>query len=111
MSVILMSMIVGRLLFFFFSSRRRHTRFALVTGVQTCALPIYGPSLMNEIDENATLWGTLPKWALSLVGLLRLVPQSAKLILTFWGLKMGSEERRAGKECVSTCIFGWSPIH
>src|SRR3546814_11232166 len=23
---------------------------------------------MNEIDENATLWGTLPKWALSLVG-------------------------------------------
>src|SRR3546814_7446242 len=28
-------------LFFFFSSRRRHTRCALVTGVQTCALPIY----------------------------------------------------------------------
>src|SRR3546814_925771 len=28
--------------FFFFSSRRRHTRCALVTGVQTCALPIYG---------------------------------------------------------------------
>src|SRR3546814_1832472 len=27
--------------FFFFSSRRRHTRCALVTGVQTCALPIY----------------------------------------------------------------------
>src|SRR3546814_10568427 len=27
-------------LFFFFSSRRRHTRCALVTGVQTCALPI-----------------------------------------------------------------------
>src|SRR3546814_1294945 len=26
---------------FFFSSRRRHTRYALVTGVQTCALPIY----------------------------------------------------------------------
>src|SRR3546814_6141457 len=29
-------------LFFFFSSRRRHTRCALVTGVQTCALPISG---------------------------------------------------------------------
>src|SRR3546814_10214354 len=28
------------MLFFFFSSRRRHTRCALVTGVQTCALPI-----------------------------------------------------------------------
>src|SRR3546814_9802807 len=25
----------------FFSSRRRHTRCALVTGVQTCALPIF----------------------------------------------------------------------
>src|SRR3546814_13165372 len=29
--------------FFFFSSRRRHTRCALVTGVQTCALPISLP--------------------------------------------------------------------
>src|SRR3546814_9554955 len=30
-----------RVCVFFFSSRRRHTRCALVTGVQTCALPIY----------------------------------------------------------------------
>src|SRR3546814_2780182 len=29
---------------FFFSSRRRHTRCALVTGVQTCALPICFPN-------------------------------------------------------------------
>src|SRR3546814_3550644 len=29
---------------FFFSSRRRHTRCALVTGVQTCALPISSQS-------------------------------------------------------------------
>src|SRR3546814_7839413 len=29
---------------FFFSSRRRHTRCALVTGVQTCALPISSPA-------------------------------------------------------------------
>src|SRR3546814_8798958 len=28
-------------IFFFFSSRRRNTRCALVTGVQTCALPIW----------------------------------------------------------------------
>src|SRR3546814_19875685 len=34
--------------FFFFSSRRRHTRCALVTGVQTCALPIY-PSLNKKV--------------------------------------------------------------
>src|SRR3546814_13537949 len=32
--------VYGWILFFFFSSRRRHTRCALVTGVQTCALPI-----------------------------------------------------------------------
>src|SRR3546814_3850526 len=30
--------------FFFFSCRRRHTRCALVTGVQTCALPFYSPA-------------------------------------------------------------------
>src|SRR3546814_9835930 len=35
------------LFFFFFSSRRRHTRCALVTGVQTCALPISA-----AIDED-----------------------------------------------------------
>src|SRR3546814_6824914 len=40
-------------LFFFFSSRRRHTRCALVTGVQTCALPI--------------CWG----WATAIGGLLQ----------------------------------------
>src|SRR3546814_5867842 len=31
--------------YFFFSSRRRHTRCALVTGVQTCALPIWQRSI------------------------------------------------------------------
>src|SRR3546814_5936821 len=36
------SLFMSSMLFvFFFSSRRRHTRCALVTGVQTCALPIY----------------------------------------------------------------------
>src|SRR3546814_10387084 len=37
---------------FFFSSRRRHTRCALVTGVQTCALPISrqcDPPYLNHI--------------------------------------------------------------
>src|SRR3546814_1324139 len=32
--------------FFCFSSRRRHTRCALVTGVQTCALPIFFAALV-----------------------------------------------------------------
>src|SRR3546814_20065417 len=36
---------------FFFSSRRRHTRGALVTGVQTCALPIYLAGLLPDGRE------------------------------------------------------------
>src|SRR3546814_3740988 len=35
---------------FFFSSRRRHTRCALVTGVQTCALPI-SPTSGSGMDR------------------------------------------------------------
>src|SRR3546814_1281367 len=41
-SISLLFMNFFLILFFFFSSRRRHTRCALVTGVQTCALPILG---------------------------------------------------------------------
>src|SRR3546814_4681736 len=35
-----MKLVETRIIIFFFSGRRRHTRCALVTGVQTCALPI-----------------------------------------------------------------------
>src|SRR3546814_5241663 len=38
---------------FFFSSRRRHTRCALVTGVQTCALPIYPGQAVAAIFDLA----------------------------------------------------------
>src|SRR3546814_14545685 len=41
--------------FFFFSSRRRHTRCALVTGVQTCALPIYGALGALEVVARGDL--------------------------------------------------------
>src|SRR3546814_16524410 len=37
---------------FCFSSRRRHTRCALVTGVQMCALPIYGPITVIKAALN-----------------------------------------------------------
>src|SRR3546814_10137265 len=40
--------------FFFFSSRRRHTMCALVTGVQTCALPIWSQPLA---DRSADVLG------------------------------------------------------
>src|SRR3546814_19530101 len=50
-------LLVFVLLFFFFSSRRRHTRCALVTGVQTCALPISSPfglrRFFNGEERNA----------------------------------------------------------
>src|SRR3546814_2407219 len=38
------------MLLFFFSSRRRHTSCALVTGVQTCALPIFVADI-SEMDQ------------------------------------------------------------
>src|SRR3546814_19736549 len=43
---------------FFFSSRRRHTRCALVTGVQTCALPIFPTMHLDAlVDDKARLVG------------------------------------------------------
>src|SRR3546814_9996089 len=39
-------------LFFFFSSRRRHTRCALVTGVQTCALPTFLFNLEVQVETE-----------------------------------------------------------
>src|SRR3546814_2356914 len=50
------------MVFFFFSSRRRHTRCALVTGVQTCALPISDPfalSVHDRIEGGEQRWQTL----------------------------------------------------
>src|SRR3546814_4969277 len=49
---------------FFFSSRRRHTRCALVTGVQTCALPIWRRAMRGDQDrggwQNGTAHGSPP---------------------------------------------------
>src|SRR3546814_17427696 len=39
--------------YFLFSSRRRHTGCALVTGVQTCALPILVPHVRSSADVDA----------------------------------------------------------
>src|SRR3546814_7076926 len=96
------------LFFFFFSSRRRHTRCALVTGVQTCALPIWP---RRSITPGVKLLATTSLFSTSLSttslarGFFRL---SAKLRLL---VLRRSEERRVGKECVSTCRSRWSPYH
>src|SRR3546814_5679739 len=86
--------------FLFFSSRRRHTRCALVTGVQTCALPIL---TMISVGAAEDMVGALTAlfglaWALTL-----------SLFLFFNRARARSEERRVGKECVSTCRSRWSP--
>src|SRR3546814_7555070 len=124
----------------FFSSRRRHTRGALVTGVQTCALPIYFGriaargildqrsldriGIITRLENGAGERGTFG------IGLARrafFLPDSArgmKAAVSGNDLKRGrasgclfgctwarSEERRVGKGCVSTCRSRWSPDH
>src|SRR3546814_4226038 len=87
---------------FFFSSRRRHTRCALVTGVQTCALPILRVSaILGELDKT-DLFRRLAA---------RRFPDRFIREVHDSGLVDRSEERRVGKECVSTCRSRWSPYH
>src|SRR3546814_7879101 len=76
--------------FFFFSSRRRHTSCALVTGVQTCALPISVFLITHDLD---TLYEICDR------------------VAVIADRRVRSEERRVGKECVSTCRSRWSPYH
>src|SRR3546814_5960803 len=103
---------------FFFSSRRRHTRCALVTGVQTCALPIwlaawdwayYAEKLRKakyDFDESQTK----PYFELDSVLQNGLFYEAHELYgLSFKERKDRSEERRVGKEGGSTCRSRWSP--
>src|SRR3546814_2818518 len=88
---------LGRLLDYgcvFFSSRRRHTRCALVTGVQTCALPI----LAREAPSAKSSGGCSAP-----VG-----PRRSLWRAITW---VRSEERRVGKEGVRTCRLRGSPYH
>src|SRR3546814_10168508 len=96
-----------------FSSRRRQTRCALVTGVQTCALPIW--------FIEAKLMGVLLMFASILVLFILPWLDTSKVRSCryrpiykwfFWVLLIDrSEERRVGKECVSTCRSRWSQYH
>src|SRR3546814_5612141 len=102
--------------FFFFSSRRRHTRCALVTGVQTCALPILNlyrslpVELFNrqgsvQIQPMPVDHGSLAFF----VGVYNAGQLPANIDITNFSVQARSEERRVGKECVSTCRSRWSP--
>src|SRR3546814_2858708 len=103
--------------FFFFSSRRRHTRCALVTGVQTCALPIwstcgggttsaYMASCRCAPRSRSRRRTTLPKNHPSRHSLAKGTHRNETQRDS-----RRSEERRVGKECVSTCRSRWSPYH
>src|SRR3546814_2309754 len=58
---------------FVFSSRRRHTRCALVTGVQTCALPITAADRLDR-DADCTRTGGLD------VGIERKIDRAARAV-------------------------------
>src|SRR3546814_2275728 len=114
---------------FFFSSRRRHTRCALVTGVQTCALPIYSDYLRSTFSSQP--YGDFP---LSVPGTGPLdsvydsyagFPSSAGYKGGGGSLKINHDlgfanivsisayrqigRASCGKECVSTCRSRCSP--
>src|SRR3546814_1539472 len=101
-------------MFFFFSSRRRHTRCALVTGVQTCALPIFALHSLVDLAKEARLRNRffIPSFLYPFLALLAcLIIDGFDLGAALANLprRLRSEERRVGKECVSTCRSRWSP--
>src|SRR3546814_8561250 len=91
--------------FFFFSSRRRHTRCALVTGVQTCALPILAT---HRLGRRA---GALAIAVIRDYDIRAFTSEGNGHGLAHAGIRARSEERRVGKECVSTCRSRWAPYH
>src|SRR3546814_3297539 len=97
---------------FFFASRRRHTRCALVTGVQTCALPICSNRIRTAVLQVLVnlLDVGLPMAAATEAARLHIEGEAVANIEAA-GVEGRSEERRVGKECVSTCRSRWSPYH
>src|SRR3546814_11534078 len=122
--------------FFFFSSRRRHTRCALVTGVQTCALPIFFELVASDPRDAEILAFGMPEikaadrrgrqhrkafgeYQPGILARGEQVEQDRLQTMVGAGRIAGgrtdaairSEERRVGKECVGTGRSRWSPYH
>src|SRR3546814_4426207 len=108
-------------LIFFFSSRRRHTRCALVTGVQTCALPISANKGARATCRVGDVGGGLIEHAMveglqANANTLRFHDCSSRIPSDDakepkWPVPTPAELGRASwrKECVSTCRSRWSP--
>src|SRR3546814_7578462 len=100
---------------FFFSSRRRHTRCALVTGVQTCALPILALARSRAAQVRQQLATTKAERQSALMRVFQFVGDTSfdpgTVPIYDAAVSHRSEERRVGKECVSTCRSRWSPYH
>src|SRR3546814_6894309 len=98
---------------FFFSSRRRHTSCALVTGVQTCALPISGGLVF--VTDDARRLRAFEEQTGEVLWEQILNSSAGGFPVTYMvdGVQYlaRSEERRVGKEWVSTCRSRWSPSH
>src|SRR3546814_2682129 len=89
------------LVYFFFSSRRLHTWCALVTGVQTCALPIYLGLAGNSLGEQGftSAGGTNHQYAArytptQTLELGRLTQKIDQFLDIFLGLEIGRESCR-----------------
>src|SRR3546814_15208237 len=96
--------------FVVFSSRRRHTRCALVTGVQTCALPISidrRPDIVVERAVERHVWTkkiAVSRFAGSTQNSVVAAPsQKNSPTAPRFPAADRSEERRVGKECVRSC--------
>src|SRR5256885_5411663 len=85
--------------FFFFFQAEDGIRDYKVTGVQTCALPIFQPVILAQPGGRARLEPPLN----AIVEIAR----RGKEGCTFFKYERRSEERRVGKECRSR----WSPYH
>src|SRR3546814_10377016 len=101
------------MLSFVFASRRRHTRCALVTGVQTCALPIFSYTGEASYSLNGLLATHAPSAGSGQANRGRYSSPQLDMLLqqarSTFDDAARSEERRVGKECVSTCRSRWSP--
>src|SRR3712207_7888309 len=97
------------MLFFFFFQAEDGIRDIGVTGVQTCALPIYWPErvLVQEmVVPSGDQVGSV-SWSGCCVRLVRPVPSALIIQISRSMVRSRSEERRVGKECRSR----WSPYH